>query len=456
MLVRYMKMLENTEAPRIFHIWSLAATVAAMLGRRCYLPWGDGELSANIFVILAGSSGLKKSSSIGFAEKFIPHNSTVRTAPTDTGFQRQGLLKAMLTKAEREMMELREGKRDAKNSAKAEKISTLKVMTDESYFLDMGENADLSLLEPPSSTSTPDDHCLFVVAEELVSLIGHNNMEMIGFLSKMYDGNKYDYSTSTKTMILNKPLLSLLAGTNPLSLASSVPIASINQGFMPRTIFVHADEKYKEVPILEPFNQTLQNDIHVHMEEIAKLQGTFKLSPAAMATYKELYTFKPSIGDIRFASYIERRTQHLLKLSMAIAAMDLSMTIENNHVEFAHEMLWLAERNMHHALGFYDGSTLSKVKQDLLEWLRGANEGISFAECLQFAGALIRESEFSAVIQQLTTAGDINQYSVDGNVFLEYRKKALASNKANAKAQLINKVITELTVSTTTEESEQE
>lgn len=61
---------ERLESADSYIVGSILPVVAACLGRRVYFPWGDEKIYPNIFCLLAGRAGERKSSAVNLAEKF--------------------------------------------------------------------------------------------------------------------------------------------------------------------------------------------------------------------------------------------------------------------------------------------------------------------------------------------------------------------------------------------------
>ena len=67
----YIEYRAETEPPAIYHRWSMIASVAALLGRRFYIPFGSSHIYPNLYIMLIGGVGTRKSSAIKEATKLI-------------------------------------------------------------------------------------------------------------------------------------------------------------------------------------------------------------------------------------------------------------------------------------------------------------------------------------------------------------------------------------------------
>jgi hypothetical protein len=67
----YLQMVEDTESPRIFHIWSALFAISASLGRRCWLPFGTFDTYPNLYVLLVGTPGTRKTTAANQSKKIL-------------------------------------------------------------------------------------------------------------------------------------------------------------------------------------------------------------------------------------------------------------------------------------------------------------------------------------------------------------------------------------------------
>lgn len=68
---KYFEYTADTEPPIIFHRWSLVTSIGAMLGRQFFLPFGDFRIAPNMYVMLLGDPGTRKSTSIKTAKRIV-------------------------------------------------------------------------------------------------------------------------------------------------------------------------------------------------------------------------------------------------------------------------------------------------------------------------------------------------------------------------------------------------
>lgn len=349
----YLEYVEETESPRIYHIWSALSGIGACLGRRCYFDFGFGRVFPNTYVVLVGPPGARKNTAINIMLEQLKAATNIRFAPDDTGGKHQGLITAMEGKSEQDELE------DLIEAA----LTTEDFSAMDQHKLKIDQR---------------DQHVVYAVATELVSLIGINNFEIINFLGKMWDGDDYDYGLSKSRQVLREPLLSILGGATTTNLAQALPPAAIGQGFMARMIFVFGNKKYKYIAVPENLPSNLGHEIkEVYSELFFKFDGIFKPNKEAVDLLTDIYTKPSKLDDPRFLHYADRRQTHLIKLAMQLAAGRLSITITGTDINLANSILTATEVGMPDALGEYGLSPMALARQKMLDYIRAANGPVS-------------------------------------------------------------------------------
>lgn len=394
----YMAMVEDTESPRIFHLWSALFGISCSLGRRCFLPFGTGEILPNQYVLFVGTPGTRKSTAMKIGEKRIKKNTGVRFAPSDTGFQRQGLAQAMAGNPEQD-----QDKAILNAQALAEESIGLHSLMNICVPDDDSEEANEA-----HEIAKADKHHMAIVANEFSRVIGQNNLSMMDFLGERYDGDSYEYKTLKSHIKMDKTLVNMMACTTPTSIANALPPAAGGQGFLSRVILVYGAKKYRKIPRPKAFDDTLVSQVDYVIREIyTGMNGAFSESRSAVALSEDLYDYQIEIADSRFGYYAERRYTHLLKLGMAIAAANGRMTIQPEDYEEAHKILKATERGMPDALGEFGMNKLAALKQEILEQLRASQGPLTMEQIVAMFHRDARSNEISEVIMDLINAKQV-------------------------------------------------
>lgn len=390
----YLTMVEETESPRLFHVWQALFNVSCALGRRCHFPFGPLQIFPNQYILFVGTPGTRKSTAASLGKKVLKANTGVRFAPQDTAGQRQGIVAAMQGNQEQ--------KEFLDSIELAGQDKTMLSLTDIMEVTNVAESEEAQFI------SEADKHHLAVVSSEFSRFIGQNNLQMLDFLATMWDGDDYEYQLKTSRTELKNPLINLVGCTTPTSIANSLPPAAGGQGFLSRIILVYGARKYKEVPrptipsldTVDRVGQRL-NDIYY------KMSGAFSETADAERLSRELYGYKLEIADSRFGYYAERRYTHLIKLSMVLAASRGTMVIEVGDVEEAHRILRATESGMPDALGEFGMNPLAVVKQEVLETLRELGGPVEMGHLIGLFSRDARTGEITEVINDLRRAGAI-------------------------------------------------
>ncbi len=393
-------MVEETESPRIFHIWSAIFGISSSLGRRCHLPFGTFDIYPNQYILLVGTPGTRKTTAANQSKRVLKSSSGVRFAPSDTGGQRQGLVLA-----------LQGGADDSKEFLGAAELGS------QSLGL-------MSLTELEQVTNDPEDeharfideadkHHIAVVASEFSRFIGQNNHSMLDFLGERYDGEDYEYQTRQTHIKLKNTLMNLLACTTPASINISLPPQAGAHGFLSRMILVYGARKYKSVARPMAPDVELVGRVKDRLSfAYYNLAGAFDETADGRAYSESLYGYALEISDSRFGYYNERRYTHLIKLAMCLAASRGDRVITKDDYEESHRILRATERGMPDALGEFGMNPLAMLKQEILEQMR-ANQGpLSLEQIVAMFSRDARSHEITEVMNDLIRMGQVKMNSL--------------------------------------------
>ena len=397
----YMTMVEDTEPPRLYHVWSALSIVGATLGRRCYLPFGYEDLYPNIYVLLVGNAATRKSTAMKIGKKLLASCTDVRFAPDSTAGKYQGLVTAMVTGEEKE--------EDTAMQAEIEKLFKDKVVGPE----DLGMLHYGKAPKPMPVIDPVDKHVLYAAASEFNTFIGHGNLEFLEFLGKVYDGDDYEYQLRNTKDVLKDPLMSMIGCTTPTNIATAMPHEAIGQGFTSRIVFVYGAKKYKRVPRPAPFHQEFYSFLQRRLRQLYfDWHGAFNETREAYAYADAIYERASDLMDSRFAYYLQRRHTHFLKIGMILTAMRGKKDIELQDYQLADRLLIETEKFMPEALGEYGLSPISMAKQKIVEFVRTVDEPVSSNILWSMLGRDIRMNEFVACLQDLCAQDKIQLVTV--------------------------------------------
>lgn len=361
-----------SEPPATFHRWASIAIIGALLGRQCWIPFGHSRIYPNQYIMFMGDPGTRKSTAINIGAKLL----------RKSGF---GRFASDRTSKERFLMDMC------------------------SIEDDIDEDALENLtLDAPAET--------FVVAEEFTDFIGHNNMEFLTMLTKLWD-NPSEYTHPKihgKSVIVTKPTINILSGNTAQNFAMAFPAEALGSGFLSRMIIVFGDSTGRKVTFPAPPNEELEATLIHHLKEIkASCAGQIIIPKAAEEVCHEVYTKAPHIDDPRFQSYGTRRFTHCLKLSMLLAAADKRLSLSPKDVIRANTLLYYTERNMPKALGEFGKSKYSEATSIIMSTLEKATMPMTVQDIWKrVCKDLSKIAELQEILKNLAHAEKIQTVTV--------------------------------------------
>lgn len=355
----YLQYTSQTECPTFFHRWCAVTCLGAYLGRRIHFNHGHFTLHPNMYTMLVGSPGTKKSSAIKIGAKLL------KQAGYNT-------FAAKKTRQEKFLTDLAE-QSEAKHMAISGGLDDSYGILDQNIFGTSADEADTYSDRAPAE-------CL-VAADEFNNFIGLNNLDFISILGELWDyEGVYDYKLkSAKSVFIPSPTVTILGGNTPTGLSQCFPPETIGQGFFSRLLLVYAEPSGVKFTFPPEPDLILQGQLIAKLHEIkAKVSGALKLTPDARDLLDLIYKKWRSVGDMRFEHYANRRLTHLLKLCLVLTASRVGTEITKEDVIEANTLLTFTEQLMPKALGEFGTSRHSGSANKLMELLDKADEPMSF------------------------------------------------------------------------------
>jgi len=375
---KYFKYIGHSESPMIYHRWSAIAAVGGLLGRQFRFPFGHTELYPNMYIMLMGSPGTRKSTAVNAARKIMKATGYDR-------FAADRMSKEMFLKS---------------------------MMSTHVPGLDSCSIDDLLDLVPE------DGHEMHIIADEFTDFVGQGNMEFLTMLTKLWDcPEEYLHPKLTgQDVRVDQPTVNLLSGNTPAGFTLAFPPEAIGQGFTSRLIFVHSDPSGKKIPWPAPPCPEAMQDLREHLVQMKlHVKGKAELTDEAKLAAEAMYASFEPLDDHRFANYTTRRQTHLLKLALCLAAADLTTVITAEHLLKANTLLHFTECSMGKALGEYGRGRNSPVQQDILAILEKATQPITMNQLWRNVGSdLTRQSELVDIIKGMISAQKVQAKQVNG------------------------------------------
>lgn len=170
-----------------------------------------------------------------------------------------------------------------------------------------------------------------------------------------------------------------------------------------------------------PANLEAMADDLVHdLEEISKMAGEYRLTPAAVnwgeAWYQDHYSKRAlNLDPDRFGGYIARKQTHVHKLAMVLsAAQNESMLITPDHLSTAHAMITDLEPDMQFVFSKIGRSDASLHAERLVNFITSVGE-VGFAEAYRHVHSHFSSMrDFEDILSGLVRAGFVKLASKNG------------------------------------------
>lgn len=383
----YFSYYAETEVPLIFHRWSLVSSVGAFLGRRVYLPFGPWRVFPNLFVMLIGSPGTRKSTAINAASKLL-------SMAGYTNFS------ANKTRLEKFLLDL-EGTEEEKKSSANIVLQNI-----------FGKEEDVSGLDPCE---------VFINAGEFNVFMPRGDMDFLGLLGDLWDWDdetrRWQYRLkNSKSVHIFQPTISMLAGNTHAGFQDVFPPQSIGQGFLSRLILVYAEQTGKKIAFPKiPVEQARTELLDTLVQIKEKVTGAATITPPARTALEMIYKTWPEIQDHRFLHYSTRRFTQLLKLCLICAATRVTTQIDMQDVLLASTLLSFTEKDMPKALGEFGKSKHAEAANKVMSVLYAAKKPVKLEALWQVVqNDLDKVQDLAVLLQNLQSADKIQAVKAEG------------------------------------------
>lgn len=391
-LADYLRYTDETESPKIYHRWCALTAIGALLGRNVYLKFGHSRIYPNLYTMLIGDPGARKSTAIKLAKKLL----------TLAGYE---AFAAQKTRQEKFLLDL-SGASDEQPPGTKVKFSL--DQTAENLWGD-----DASLKEPRE---------ILIAADEFNQFIGIGNLDFCSLLGDLWDWDDevlpYKHRLkNSKDVHIWQPTISILGGNTPENFATAFPPTILGQGFLSRLLLIHGERrsvKYAFPP--EPDSSQTERLVSSLRRIRARNQrGSITIDDAARRILSSIYEGEQDIGDVRFKSYANRRYTQLLKLCLILSCADNIGNITESTVIHAHTILCAAEAVMPIALGEFGKSKNSDIAQKIIDVLSIARKPQRMIDLLKHVHKDIdRPMQLQEIMNNLAMAGRVQNVNNSG------------------------------------------
>lgn len=331
------KLAENQEAADFSYLWAGLSCIAAQLARNVYIPFGNGKIYPNLYVMFVGDPGKRKSTAIKDLKKRIKA----------AGYQNICGDKVTMQKYLLDLAGVGEGSIEDSN------------ITEFNLGITLGANDYVES---------------YINQDEFSDFIGINNYPFISLLGNFWDIDEpYVYRTKNGQSIeIPSPIVNILGATTPSQFNTIFPPAISEQGFLSRLIIVNIPESKRKIARPLPSDASVVEKVVDGLKAVRKLSGELVMSDAVWAKLEEIYLSWQPVEDTRFAHYSTRRHTQLLKLCILSTCSRYTIEMSVDDVVFANTLLSFTEHFMPQALGQFGKNKDGDVNSKVISYLRSS------------------------------------------------------------------------------------
>ncbi len=311
---------EESEPPKMFHLWSGISTIAAALQRKCWLQWGTLTFYPNMYIVLVAPSGRCRKGTAMSPTRDLMDSLGIRLAAEAT--TRESLIREL---------------------KKCNSTTTDPITGDQTFH-----------------------SSLTIHSQELTVFLGYDNKQLMSDLTDWYDcRNRWTYRTKTQGEDdIIGVWVNLFGATTPDLIQNTMPMDAIGGGLTSRMIFIYESQKYK-TSVYPEASAELYKQLLIDLEQINMMAGQFKVDKDFVDLWSEWYPaqeYNPPFEDSKLAGYIERRPNHVMKMAMVLSASRSSdLTIVGGDLDRAIKLLEAVEGKMPMVFRGMGTSSISSV-----------------------------------------------------------------------------------------------
>ena len=374
------KLAENQEAADFSYLWAGLSCLAAQLARNVYIPFGNGKIYPNLYVMFVGDPGKRKSTAIKDLKKRIKA----------AGYQNICGDKVTMQKYLLDLAGVGEGSIEGSN------------ITEFNLGITLGTNDYVES---------------YINQDEFSDFIGINNYPFISLLGNFWDIDEpYVYRTKNGQSIeIPSPIVNILGATTPSQFNTIFPPAISEQGFLSRLIIVNIPESKRKIARPLPSDASVIEKVVDGLKAVRKLSGELVMSDAVWNKLEEIYLSWKPVEDTRFAHYSTRRHTQLLKLCILATCSRYTVEMSVDDVIFANTLLSFTEHFMPQALGQFGKNKDGDVSSKIITYLKSTfPQAKSVAEIIKPVSTEIKVQELMALLNSLVLADKIVSTSSGG------------------------------------------
>jgi len=302
----YRDYCSGSEAHPTYHIFSGLVALSSIVSRKVWIEQGYFKVFPNLYVILVGPPGNRKTSAMSIAKALIRE---LKVVP----FSAECVTKEKLV---------------------------LDIYDQERAIQNIRQEWEAQRVYSPMT----------VMVTELSEFLGAGSIGMINFLTTIYDQDVYEHRTKNKGEVtVVGPYLNLLACTTPDWITTYLRSDVISGGFSRRAIFVLETGKSGRIPFPEvtPAAKRAWDRTIEYSKRLLSVHGPMIWEPTAKQFYASWYKDLQMPAEETVVGYYETKHMQLLKIAMLLSLSESTeLVLRTSHLEAGLALLQLAEENL--------------------------------------------------------------------------------------------------------------
>lgn len=344
-------------------IWAGLTCLSALAGKKIWLPHGHFNVYLNLYTIYVSPPGMRKSTALNFAVKFLE---------------------------------------DAKGPSLAMDCTSREALVSTMSKLEVA-------FRPPDGGPSISFTPMVLLAPEMSELLGVSRDGMSSLLTTIYD-KVGDFNAATikrKLETISNPYLVLLGCATPKWITERLKDDVISGGFARRCIWLYESERPKRVTM--PFITDAQAESWrrcvVYGQQLKRVNGLFRFTQESFRLYDSWYQSQVAPTEEALTGYYDSKHIQVLKVAMLWSLSEsFDLVITPKHLHHTLELFELLETNLHRVFEGVGRNELHGLSSTLLNLLRTAGGELEEKRVYACMFASGTEYEIRQVVDHLITS----------------------------------------------------
>jgi len=263
----------EAESPTSYIYWSSICAISAVLRNKVYIDRQYHKIYPNLYVLLVGTSGLRKGFPVAISKGFV------------------------------------------------ERVGNTRVITGRNSIQGIIQKLSVTQTTPDGRAPITHSSAYINSGEFSTSLV--RDPDALTILTDLYDGHYNEEWTNTlKSGVeaLKGVNLTLLGGINPTHFNDIITVKELQGGFIGRCIVVLEKKRARKNSLLRPLKNKFEPEkLGEYLKQLVDLEGPFTLTEEAIDTFDAWYDkFEPETMEDKTGT-VQRVHDQILKVAMCLA-----------------------------------------------------------------------------------------------------------------------------------------